>query len=160
MLKKFFKFVAPCAGLISLVVATTPVMAQTASETADAQAAIWAKEQSIYVGRSAGGLNNYVSATAPNYMAWPPFFRAPIGLKGLKEEQPRVAGAKERLTSEIKGFTLLGDTAIIYYTNHRTAMGDGTPVDQYYENIHVWVRKDGDWKVLGGMSRLQRPDSK
>jgi hypothetical protein len=154
------KFAASCAAMIGLFAAAAPVLAQTAAETADAKDKIWAKEQSIYAGRAAGGLSNYVNATAPNYMAWPPFFRAPFGLKGLKDTQPRVAGAKEHITSEFKDFTLQGDTAVIYYTNHRTEMGDGTPVDQYFENIHVWVRIGGDWKVLGGMSRLRAPDSK
>jgi hypothetical protein len=146
--------------MIGLGSTTAPVLAQTAAETADAKAKIWAKEQSIYADRAAGNLNSYLKATAPNYMAWPPFSRSPYGREGLKETTPRVAGAKEHITSEFTNFTLQGDTAVIYYTNHRTAMGDGTPVDQYFENIHVWVRLGDDWKVLGGMSRQRSADSK
>jgi hypothetical protein len=33
-------------------------------------------------------------------------------------------------------------------------MPDGTPADQTFDNIHVWIKEGGDWKVLASMSRL------
>ncbi len=50
-----------------------------------------------------------------------------------------------------------GDTAIIYYVDHRTVKPDGTPVDQVFDDIHVWVWENGDWTVLASMSRLEAP---
>ena len=61
---------------------------------------------------------------------------------------------KEKIDTSLKGFTLSGATAVIYYSNHRTMKADGTPVDQVFENIHVWTREDGRWKVLGGLARM------
>ena len=130
-----------------------PSAAQTANEKAKAQAEIWRNEQAVYYGRAEGNLNNYQQATHPAYMAWPPWAPGPFGRDGLKKSETRVAGKKEKLTMEFKDFTMSGDTAIIYYATHRTAMADGTPVDQRYENIHVWKKDGGVWKVMGGMAR-------
>jgi hypothetical protein len=62
---------------------------------------------------------------------------------------------KEKIETSFSDFTLHGDTAVIYYVNHRTVMPNGTPVDQTFDNIHVWVRDGADWKVLASMSRLR-----
>ncbi len=48
-----------------------------------------------------------------------------------------------------------GDTAVIFYKTHRTQRFDGTPVDESFETTHTWVREDGQWRVLGGMARLE-----
>ena len=44
-----------------------------------------------------------------------------------------------------------------HYTAPERLRPDGTPVDQFFDNIHVWVREGGTWKVLASMSRLQTP---
>jgi hypothetical protein len=33
-------------------------------------------------------------------------------------------------------------------------------VDEKFSNIHVWVKRDGDWKLLGGMARPTLPPIK
>jgi ketosteroid isomerase-like protein len=120
-----------------------------------ARTAIWAKEQAIYAGRAKGDLGPYLSNTAPEFLAWPPYSPAPYGAQTM---QGMESGWKdlnqEKLTMEFKDFTLRGDTALIYYLNHRTMLPDGKPVDQNWEIIHVWVLDHGDWKCLGGMQRL------
>jgi len=147
---------ALACGLIllgSALLSATSAGAQTADEKTKAQAEIWTKEQSVYYGRADGNMNNYMQATHPDYMAWPPWAEAPFGAEGLKRTQSTLGGDKEKLAMEFKDFTMNGDTALIYYKTHRTALGDGTPVDQVYENIHVWKRDGGEWKVMGGMAR-------
>jgi ketosteroid isomerase-like protein len=125
-----------------------------------AKADIWAQEQAIYKGRSQGDLGAYQRSLAGGYLAWPPHKPAPAGADGLRQTAKSMQGASgERLTMTLVDFALNGDTAIIYYSNHRTALPDGTPVDQVYETTHTWVRQDGVWKVLGGMARL-KPERK
>jgi ketosteroid isomerase-like protein len=119
-----------------------------------AQTAIWAKEQAIYAGRARGDLTPYMTSAAPEYLGWPPYSPKPYGVQGIQSNEKSWAGlSQEKLTMEFKDFTLHGDTALIYYLNHRTALPDGTPVDQKWEIIHVWVRDHGQWTILGGMQR-------
>ena len=118
---------------------------------------LWAKELSIYEGRSRGDLSLYLASTADNYIAWPPFNEVPKGNDGLKETGRKMAGkTQEVLKMTYLDLALNGDTAVIYYKTHRTRLADGSPADQHYEVTHTWVRQDGSWKVLGGMAR-ERP---
>jgi len=144
------------AALASCMVlsAAVPASAQSPDEKTKARDAIWAKEQAIYADRANGGLKYYIANTSAQYLGWPPNSPKPLAQTGLKTDSKAMEGlTKEKLTMEFMDFTLSGDTAIIYYLNHRTSRPDGTAVDEKYENIHVWTREAGEWKLMGGMAR-------
>ena len=46
-----------------------------------------------------------------------------------------------------------GHMAMAYFTTHRTQRAGGAPVDESFENIHVWVRTREGWRLMGGMAR-------
>lgn len=154
------------ACLLALLIAA-PVIAAPPSDTAQspeakaAQSMIWAKELAIYAGRAKGDLTPYTSNASPDYLGWPPTAKHPMDNSQLKADGRKMAGENhEKITTEFEGFTLHGNTAVIYYLNHRTMKPDGAPVDESFENIHVWVRDGADWKVLGAMSRHQPGETK
>ena len=131
------------------------VYAESKSAATNAlEAFLWQKELKIYDGRAHGNLDFYLANTSPNFLAWPPISDKPIGNQGLKKTVTNVVGGHEVIKSEITGFTQDGDTAVIYYLNHRTMKADGTPADERFANIHVWIHRNADWVLLGGMSRL------
>ncbi len=151
--------IAPAAATPVSVPAAAPVTAPLIMgddpRTEAVKNEIWAKELSIYAGRGQGKLDFYIDNTSSQYLSWPPTVPAPMPLGTLKRDNAAMSGhEKEKIETQFKGFTLSGETAVIYYVNHRTMKADGTPVNQYFENIHVWVHEKGAWKVLGGMSRL------
>jgi ketosteroid isomerase-like protein len=130
--------------------------AQSQTEKQAAKDAIWTLEQSIYAGRAAGDLSNYVNNTSPDYVSWPPTVDKPMpytNLKATASGGPKAS--KEHLTMEFMDIAVHGNTAIIYYKTHRTQRADGTLVDENFETTHTWVREDGHWQVLGGMARLK-----
>ena len=141
--------------ILALSAVGSSAFAQSAEEIAKAKAEIWAKERTIYAyeNRNLGG-DYYYSISAENYLGWvygtPKPFRKPKA-----PPTPLKTPTKEVITPEITDFTLQGSTAILYYTNHRTMLRDGTPVDQYFPNIHVFIRENNDWKLLASMSRLE-----
>ena len=131
-----------------------PAMAQAPDAKTKAQAEIWKLENEIYQGRAKAGLKFYLSHVAPDYMGWPPQAPKPLDNSGLKTSAPDlVDNNKEKLTMEPVGFTLEGDTGIIYYQTHRTMLADGTAVDQRFEVIHVWKRNKDTWNIVGAMAR-------
>jgi hypothetical protein len=143
------------AGFV-LVTMAASVQAQSADEKTAVRDSIWAKEQKIYANRANGNLEYYIANTSANYVGWPPSAARPVALTGLKQDSKRMVGlTKEKLTMEMTDFTLSGDTAVIYYLNHRTVRPDGTAVDEKFENIHVWTKEGTDWRLVGAMSRLQ-----
>lgn len=135
----------------------TPVVAQTTDPAAKAREEIWAKEMSIYAGRAKGSVDYYVANASDQFLAWTYGTPKPFRKDSLAAGGQRMAGRdKEKITTEFRDFSLHENgTAIIYYVNHRTVMPDGTAVEQTFDNIHVWARENGDWKVLASMSRLQ-----
>lgn len=137
--------------------AETPTVPASEGKAA-AQAEIWEKEQAIYAARGRGDISAYLSNTATDYLAWSPIRAQPEGNAGLRETGRALAGKdQERLTMTLAGFAMNGDTAVIYYTTHRTRRSDGTPADDRFEVTHTWVREDGAWKVFGGMARATPP---
>lgn len=132
--------------------------AASPDETARARTAIWAKEMAIYRGRSRGSVDFYLANASPNFLAWTAGTPAPFRLDKLRASGAAMRGRNgEVIKTTFRDFSLSGDTAIIFYQNHRTRLADGTSVDQTYDNIHVWQRDGGDWKVLASMSRPTPP---
>ncbi len=132
-----------------------PALADSPEVKAKAQTEVWAKEQAIFAGRGRGDIGPYVSFTADDYAAWPAGRPAPVDAAALKADGAKMAGkAQEKIRLEFIDFRLSGPTAVIYFRTHRSAMADGTPVDQQYDNTHTWTRAGDDWKIVGGLSRL------
>ena len=131
--------------------------AQSTDKSATARDQIWAKEKAIYASRVAGG-DYYFKNASPGYLGWVYGTPRPFRIDKLQGSAKGPAKpTKEVITNEFTDFSLQGDTAIIYYVNHRTMLADGTEVDQKFDNIHVWIRDGEDWKILASMSRLEEP---
>lgn len=139
---------------------TTRIDAYVAEQGTDAlRQQIEANELAIYAGRGQGLLDFYINHASPKYLGWPPVAKTPMTLGDLRTNAASMRGkTQEKIDTSFKGFTVSGSTAVIYYTNHRTMTDDGKPVNQYFENIHVWAKEGDQWHVIGGLSRLM-PDT-
>jgi hypothetical protein len=118
---------------------------------------IWEKEEAIYKARESGNLYVYIGFSSEKYMGWPPGWLVPSNLDKLKIAAPKVMGMdKERLVMTYKDLALSndGNTAIIYYSTHRTSDPQGVAVDQHFDVSHVWVKENSEWKLFGSMGRI------
>lgn len=124
-------------------------------EIEQAKNEIWALEQSIYASRGEGNFQPYIDGASDNYFAPRPTGGWTPGKDGLRKTGELLKGnSQEKLDMNFKAFTLHGDTAVIYYLNNRTMRPQGEVVNEWYEVIHVWVRDNGEWKILASMPRL------
>jgi len=117
---------------------------------------IWQNEQTIYAGRADGNINFYVDHADPDYAGWPPQFAAPLNYDALVASAKRGAGQKgEALTLEKSLIKIHrnGNVALAFYKTHRTKRAGGVPVDEVFEDIHVWVKDPQGWRLMGGMAR-------
>lgn len=143
-----------CAAALAASFAPTQARAQSAEDKAKVEALLWDKEQKIYLGRAAGGLDYYLSQISENYVGWPPGQAKPANANGLRENAKRMTGNnQEKLTMEKTGFTMENGTAVIYYKTHRTKRPDGKDVNEQFENIHVYTKAGEDWKLIGALAR-------
>ena len=132
----------------------SPASAPAADAVAAARDAIWAKELKIYKGRAEAGLDYYLRNTSANYVGWPPGIPKPSNLDALRKSSAGLNRKNsEKLEMSLTDFTMQDGTAVIYYQTHRTMLPNGTPVDERFDVIHVWVREGDDWKLIGAMAR-------
>ena len=119
---------------------------------------IWAKEQAIYAARGEGDLQYYVDNASEHYMGWPPGWPRPSGIDQLRAGVELMRGMdQEELAMEFGGITFSGNTAVIYYSTHRTRMPTGEEVDQRFHIVHVWAREASGWKLVGALGRTAAP---
>ncbi len=115
---------------------------------------LWARELEIYAARGRGDLGRYEAEITASYLAWPPQHARPIDAVAFARDVRNFAGnGDELLTMTLTGFSADDDAAIIYYATHRTRLPNGQPADEHFEIVHVWLRRDGDWRLFGGMAR-------
>lgn len=148
-------------GTFAFLLASGPLAQDlgVAYEPGSDEAAVWALEERIYQRRSVGDSRFYPSIASAHYLGWPAPAAIPIGKRWLTdfrdsgEFQP---GEVIKVWSN--GISVDGDTAISYFSTHRTRLPGGKAVDQRYENIHVWVRRGDSWDLVGSMSRKLTPE--
>lgn len=116
---------------------------------------IWAQEMKIYEMRRSGDMGYYLSLANPGYMAWPAPAEVPLSFERLSKQVGggQMMEAGERITVTKKGMSFDGDTALAFFETHRTQRAGGQAVDERFENIHVWVKRGEDWRLIANMSR-------
>lgn len=144
--------------LMAFIAMNMTANADTRSDYEAAKAAIWAKELAIYDAWAKTGLDYYIEQSSPSYVGWPPGTAKPSSLADLERMQANlVVPNREKRTITFDALALQDDTAVLYYTTHRTMLADGTPVDELLHICHVWVRDEtGDWKLIGALGRVER----
>ncbi len=120
---------------------------------------VWALEQAIYAKRAGGDTLFYSDISSEHYLGWPASAPEPVNYASIREIA--LSGSfepGEKIAVVSNGISVDGDTAISYYTTHRTVRPGGLKVDERYENIHVYVRRGDDWRLFGALSRRLLPD--
>jgi hypothetical protein len=145
-------------AMIGVIAFSNLLHAEEPSDYEEAKAAIWAKELAIYDAWAETGLDYYIEHSSPHYVGWPPGSPEPFSLDVLKQVQANLdVPNQEKRQITFDDLALHDDTAVLYYTTHRTMLPDGTPIDELLHICHVWVRDDtGDWKLVGALGRVER----
>ena len=158
MATKFFTIVLSMLALLAMPISTAAAQGSNLNvppeRITDAEK-IWEQELHIYEMRRGGDMGYYLSLANPGYMAWPAPADVPLSYKQLSARigDGQLMEAGERITVTKKGLSFEGDTARAFFDTHRTQRAGGQAVDERFENIHVWVKRDEDWRLVANMSR-------
>lgn len=114
---------------------------------------IWRQEELYWQAWIDGDIDGYLSLLHESFAGWASSLDIPgdkdaarqFFLNYIKQTGP---SAYEMMPCAIK---IVGDTAIVHYflvwiDEHGNRIGDR------FRITHTWIEKDGEWKVLGGMS--------
>lgn len=118
------------------------------------KALIWELEQTIYERRAVGDIQFYLDNSNSNYLGWPFGQEVPISLDGLRDYASKdLFKPGEKIDVTLDGLTVEGDTAVAYFSTHRTRRPGGEAANDKFQNIHVWTRVDDKWTLIGSFSR-------
>jgi ketosteroid isomerase-like protein len=150
--------VFPAVILTAIVcLGASPVLAEEANPSKE-DAQIWNSEKAYWEYVKANDLEKYRALWHDDFVGWPSVSPNPLGkshitdwitnqtAKGLKVQSYSIEPLVVRVT---------GDVAIDHYRVKITwAKGDTaeTAGPETTRITHTWIRVDGGWRILGGMS--------
>lgn len=127
----------------------------TPSASTDAEAEIWALERRYWEDNRDAKYEEIIATWHEDFLGWPESEPAAID----KDEGARyvrrafTAPASYEFEIDRGGVVFCGDVAVNHYRIHLTTTDEKGIAERSSLRItHTWVREDGGWKVLGGMS--------
>lgn len=144
------------AGLVAAAAAAIPA-ALHAQQLSPEQQRVWERETTYWKLWKAADVEGFMALWDPHLADWPHATSEPVqraALRQMVEKQFEFIGAGtfdyrlHRLS-----VTVVGDVAVTFYTVHTTyRASDGTESEGDSRLTHTWLRTDGTWRIVGGMS--------
>lgn len=125
-----------------------------------AQEEVWNREETYWKVILARDVKGYLELWDDTFVGWPFYQKSPVG-KSAFQAQP--FGIKGRVVSSYefdqKVVQLHGnDIAITYLQLYMKQTLDGQKAEPVIRLTHTWQKRDGVWRIVGGMSCVVKPD--
>lgn len=126
-----------------------------AQEWSETEQEIWKNEKAYLEFRQKGDLEAMAEMWHENFVGWPSWAEQPVN------KEFAVAAIKERLShAKLVSFELkpaaievFGNVAINhYFVSGVWQDSEGNEVRTTTRITHTWMKQDGKWKIIGGMS--------
>jgi len=119
---------------------------------------IWALEELYSAYHRDANHDGVLSIWHDQFLGWPDPEPQPAnkeqGARYLRREFPTPASLTFHIQRE--GIRILGDVVINYYTLHTLSKDeDGREQRRSVRVTHTWIKEEGQWRLLGGMSNNQ-----
>ncbi len=142
------------ALLSSLLLATLPAAAAE-EDFSPVQKDVWALEEAYTRYVEAENLEAYVDLWHPDFVAWPKGLEKPTGRETLEKFIRDFFDGYEPSFYRVEPMAVEvhGKVAIVHYVSTWEARdAEGAKVGSTDRITHVWVKKRGKWKLIGGTS--------
>jgi ketosteroid isomerase-like protein len=126
---------------------------------------VWQLEKAYWEYVKANDLEKYRALWHENFLGWPFISSAPVRKDHITDWITANTSKGIKLHSysvEQLAIQVTGDVAVDYYRINATwADGQGAEVrTDKFRITHTWIRMDGMWQILGGMSAPVNADGK
>ncbi|MDP2478893.1 MAG: nuclear transport factor 2 family protein [Candidatus Palauibacterales bacterium] len=154
------------ATLAALVVAApSAIRAQQLSpeRLSPRQRQVWERETTYWRLWKAADVEGFMALWDPHLADWPHATSEPVdhaALLAMVQKQFEFIRAGD-FDYELHplSVTVVGDVAVTFYTVHTTyRTADGTESSGDSRLTHTWLRADGTWRIVGGMSASPVPE--
>jgi ketosteroid isomerase-like protein len=123
------------------------------------QIEVWDREETYWKTIAARDVSSYLDLWDESFVGWPHSQKVPIGKSTLREHP---FGSANRMVSsyqfEHKSVQVHGETAITFLQIRITQTFDGQKSGLVERLTHTWQKRDGVWRIVGGMSCTVKPD--
>jgi hypothetical protein len=119
------------------------------------QEEIWTLEAAYFVNLYKANYEKVIAVVNNQFLGWPDSLPLPIDKEDSARFMKQLIPGPTPCTLKIEraGIRVVGEVALTQYKLHVNCNGtDGTEKTQSSRITHTWVKEDGCWKLLGGMS--------
>ena len=113
---------------------------------------LWSCEVASWDSLKAGNLRGHMSLLHDDVVAWPSHASAPMNKDAIVQHTLALFSALQSpdVTHELKplSFRILGNVGIVQYEARIRVRGQ----DERHKFSRTWLRTDGGWRLLAGMS--------
>ncbi len=116
---------------------------------------IWKLEEAYFTNLYRANYEGILALVHPQFLGWPANLPKPIGKEESAEFMKRLIPQPTQCIIRIEraGLQQSGDTALTQYVlDVDCPMASGMVRTQSSRITHTWIRQEGQWKLLGGMS--------
>ena len=116
---------------------------------------IWEMEEAYFINLYRANYGGILTLVHPQFLGWPTNLSKTIGREESAEFMKRLIPQPTPCTIRIKraGLQQSGDTALTQYVLYVDCpAASGIVRTQSSRITHTWIRQNGQWKLLGGMS--------
>jgi ketosteroid isomerase-like protein len=124
-----------------------------------AQKEVWDHEETYWKLVAAHDAAGYLELWDDAFFGWPSFDKSPVGKQAFREKPfGLTTSAVASYRFEQKAVHLYGETAITLLQVHLTYAVGAQPAERVVRLTHTWQKHDGQWRIVGGMSCIVKPD--
>jgi ketosteroid isomerase-like protein len=135
-----------------------PILAQE-SAWPPLQKEVWDREETYWKLVAAHDAAGYLDLWDDAFFGWPSHDKSPVSKQAFRETPFGITTrAVASYQIEQKAVHLYGETAITLLQVQVTYAPDVQPAKRVLRLTHTWQKHDGQWRIVGGMSCLVKPD--
>ena len=120
-----------------------------------AQTEVWGREEAYWQSLESRDKEAYLPLTDEVFLGWPSYAKSPVRKSTFRERPLR---AVDSYTFEQKSVQMFGETAMTFLQVRLKPSTSGKEGEIVLRITHTWRKKDGEWRIVGGMSCNVNPD--
>lgn len=143
---------------VLILVGTAQVSLPATQSRSQDEQTIWTLEESYFAHYAKGETEALEGLWHADFTGWPSKSPEPVKKSGASQSVRDFLATAQIVSFDLRpmAIAIRGDVAIThYFLDLRLEDPDGRIVESSVRITHTWLREDGKWKVLGGMSSTQ-----
>lgn len=148
------------ATLAAFAVMCVSASAQQEPSSTRATEQVWAGEESYWQYVKAHDVKNYMALWAKDFAGWPISDQHPIHWADIASFVTKKGSLTQVASYNLhrESVEMHGPAVMTYYrATVRRHNADGSESTKIYRMTHTWMKRDGKWQIVGGMSAMDIP---